>query len=246
LAALAAGAFHALVEFPFHITGFALTYAALAALAYLILHHHPQTLENFSYPVAGSGRWRRAAFGILLALLLCQTALSVRAWHWWRAETAAPTEPDSTRPPESASRAEDFRRALGHNPRNSASYAGLAALLQENDPAGAPDPQEVEHLWRAAVQRAPAEWFYRYHLGEFYLGRAQDSPRPYLPLALQELAAAVSLFPASGRLHFRLGTALAWAEEYYGGLVPPQLRNRAGYHLELALQLEPRLQKLVN
>jgi O-antigen ligase len=243
LAALAAGAFHALVEFPFHITGFALTYAALAALAYLILHHHQPPPEYFSHPTGNAGRYPRLALMVLLALMLGQTALSVKAWHWWQAEAAAPTEPDSTRPPGLEISAEDYRRALEANPHNSAFYAGLAGLLQGDDPAAAPDPREVERLWRAAVARAPAEWFYRYHLGEFYLQRAREEARHYLPLALQELAAAVRLFPASGRLHFRLGTVLAWAEEHYAGLVPPALRGRAGHHLEVAVQLEPRLGK---
>jgi tetratricopeptide (TPR) repeat protein len=242
LAALAAGAFHALGEFPFHITGLVIIYAALAALAYLTLHHHQQPPEYFSYAAGGAGRYPRAAFGILLALLMCQAALSVKAWHWWRAEAAAPTEIDSTRPPRPVSAA-DWRRALLDNPHNSAAYAGLADLLQEEAYGGAVNFPEAERLLQAAVTRAPANWRHRYRLGEFYLRRQAEDPARYLPPALQELAAAVTLFPASGHLHFRLGTVLVWAEQYYADLVPPALRDRAGFHVEQALQLEPRLGK---
>ncbi len=242
LAALAAGAFHALVEFPFHIPALALIYAALAALVYLVVHHH-QPPEYLSYPAGGRlARRPRALLAVCLALALCQTALAVTTWRWWRAEAAALTEIDSTRPPGFEISARDYRQALLDNPRNSRAYAGLAALLEREEPIPAPASLEAEGLLREAIYQAPANWAYRYQLGEFYLRRFKDSPGRYLTRALKELAAAATLFPASGHLHFRLGTVLAWAEQYYSGLVPPELRGQAGHHLKLAVQLEPRLQ----
>ncbi|MDI6854044.1 MAG: O-antigen ligase family protein [Deltaproteobacteria bacterium] len=243
LAALAAGAFHALVEFPFHIPALALIYAAVAALVYLLLHHH-QPPEYFSYASgARLARRPRALLAVCLVLALCQAALIVSAWRWWRAEAAAPTEIDSTRAPGLDPSAGDYRRALLDNPWNSRVYAGLAALLEREEPGPAAGSLEAAKLLQAAVYQAPASWEHRYQLGELYLRHFRDSPARCLPGALQELAAAAALFPASGHLHYRLGSVLAWAEQYYSGLVPPELRGRAAHHLELAVQLEPRLQK---
>jgi len=240
LAGLAAGAFHALGEFPFHIPGFALTYAGMAALTYLTVHHH-QVPEHFSYASLTPGKYLRAATWLLLGLMGLQLGFMVRAWHWWQAERAAPTELDSTRPVPTLT-AEDFRRALACNPWNSRYYAGLAQALEAENPGPAADRGDVAGLLRQAIQRAPAEWTHRFRLGEFYLNNYQQGPE-FLAAALKEFSAAVALFPESGFLHYRLVAALDWAEKYYSGLVPSELRGRSGYHREYALTLEPRLGK---
>ncbi|OPX18897.1 MAG: hypothetical protein BZ151_12145 [Desulfobacca sp. 4484_104] len=64
-----------------------------------------------------------------------------------------------------------------------------------------------------------------------------------MPCGLKELAAAVQLFPESAGLQFRLGATLAWAEKYYHGLVPTELRGQSRPALERAIALNPRLQK---
>ncbi len=242
LAALAAGAFHSLGEFPFHIPALVLIQAALAALAYLTVHHC-QAPESFDYPLVAPRKSAWRVTWLFVGLIALQTLLMAKAWSWWQAESAAPTEMDSTRKAAPLVPAR-YRRALSCNPHNSRYYAGLAEeLLKEAEPA--PDPKEVEGLLRRAVWGAPAEWTYRWQLAEFYLRHHQESPAVHLPRALRELAAAVTLFPTSGFLHFRLGTVLKWAEKYYGGLVPLELRGQAPGHLEQAARLEPRLQKFL-
>jgi len=247
LAALSAGAFHALGEFPFHIPAFTLTYAAIAALTYLSLYHHGHEgkFEHFSYATMKFPGKRRLAWCICLGLLGLQLAYLVEVWYYWQAEKAALTEIDSTRAfPHLV--AEDFRRALSYNPRNSRYYLGLAEALETRDPQEPQILPEVERLLRQGVFRAPAHWGYRLKLADFYLKHHREAPERYLPQALRELAAAVQLFPESGGLHYRLGTILAWTEEHYYGLVPRELRHRAGYHLEEAFRLEPKLKNLLN
>ncbi|OGP69928.1 MAG: hypothetical protein A2Y80_05250 [Deltaproteobacteria bacterium RBG_13_58_19] len=247
LAALAAGAFHALGEFPFHIPAFTLTYGAVAAITYLALfsHGHGGRFEYFSYVTMKFPGKRRLAWGVCLALLGLQLAYLGEIGYYWQAERAAPTEIDSTQtvPPPAA---ENFRRALTYNPQNSRYYLGLAEALEgaaSREPENTP---EADRLLRQAVFRAPAHWGYRLELGDFYLRHYREAPGRYLPQALRELAAAVQLFPESGELHYHLGTVLAWTEVHYYGLLPPEMRNRAGYHLERALKLEPQLKKYIN
>jgi len=242
MAALAAGAFHSLGEFPFHITGFTLTYAAIAALAYLTVHNH-QSPEYFDYPLIAPSKHTWTATWVFLGLIALQTLLMARAWFWWQAERIAPTEIDSTRQVQPIS-PEKYRQALAYNPHNSRYYAGLAEVLLK-EKGQSPKPAEVEGLLRRAVWGAPSEWTYRWQLAEFYLRHYQESPAINLPRALQEFAAAVQLFPSSGFLHFRLGMVLGWTEKYYCGLVPSELRGQAPYHLKQAVKLEPRLQKFI-
>ncbi|AEB09608.1 O-antigen polymerase [Desulfobacca acetoxidans DSM 11109] len=244
LGALAGGAFHGLGEFPFHITAFTLTYAALAAVIYLLLQQH-QPLGYFSYPRAALARRPKVLVILLLAVLLCQSALTVWAWHWWRAESTAPSEPDSTRRPVAARSAEDDRQALLDNPANSRYYSRIAVFLGKQTGSESGSFGDLEVLLKKAIHGAPAEWQYRYQLAEYYLRRAASAPNPYLPQALKEYAAATVLFPASGLLHLRLGTALNWAERYYSGLIPAELQDRAAYHLDQAVGLEPKLRKFL-
>lgn len=244
LTALIAGAFHALGEFPFHIPAFTLTYSAIAALTYLALYYHGHggQFEHFSYATMKFPGNRRRAGLICLGLLGLQFAYLGQVWYNWQAERVAPTEIDSTRavPPITA---ENFRRALAYNPQNSRYYSGLAEALAGITAREPQNPMEIEGLLRQGVFRAPAHWGYRLKLADFYLRHHREAPDRYLPQALRELAAAVRLFPGSGRLHYRLGTVLAWCEEHYYGLVPLELRHRADYHLEQALKLEPQLKK---
>ncbi|MFZ5453724.1 MAG: O-antigen ligase family protein [Thermodesulfobacteriota bacterium] len=244
LAALVAGAFHALGEFPFHIPGFTITYSAIAAITYLTLYHHGEngSFEYFAYATVKFPGNRPLAWAVCLGLLGLQLAYVSEVWHYWQAERVAITEIDSTR---SVSRltVADWQQALNYNPHNSRYYLGLAEALGITVPQEPGNLAEEDRLLRQAVFRAPAHWRYRLKLADFYLRHCMESPDRYLPQALKEYKAAVQLFPESGLLHYRLGTILAWAEEYQMDLIPPELRHRTGYHLEQAFKLEPQLKK---
>lgn len=225
LAALGAGALHALGEFSFHIPAVALLYAAVAALTYLTLYQHRQQgREYFSYPPVTWPKTHPWAAGLVLsglaALLLVLMAMICR--FWW-AERYAPTEIDSTRPAPRLTAA-DYRGALSYNGLNSRYYLGLAETLEQQAKAGPEVPSEVEGALKAAIFYAPAHWAYRQRLGEFYLRHYRRAPPRYLPQGLQELAAAVKLFPESGVLPGRLAASLAWVEDYDPDLVPPELK----------------------
>ncbi len=242
LAALAAGAFHAVGEFPFRTPAFTLAYAAIAAIAYLILHHHQNhpDFEHFSYPALKFPGTPGMALAALLGLAALQAGLMVKAWHFWQAERAAPTEIDSTRAA-SPLEAKDFSRALALNPRNSQYHVGLAQVREKN---WVLDPEALgraEELYRQAISHSPADWTYRLKLAEFYVRYHRVNPDQNLSRALQELAAAVTLFPESGILHWRLGTFLAWLERYQLGLVPPKFISLWVVHLERAVKLDPTL-----
>lgn len=242
LAALGAGVFHGLVEFSFHIPAFILLFAAIAALTYLALHSHQQGLEYFSSPAISFQGRRWAASGILLSLMIFQLAFVLEVGYYWAAERAAPMEINSTRPIPKLEE-ENFRRALALNPRNSRYYSGRAEALRNSKAEDAASLTEMEKSLQAAVFYAPAHWGYRLHLSEFYLQHYPSDPSRHLPQALKELAAAVTLFPQSGLLQFRLGTLLAWMGKYYSGLMPPELRGRSRFYLEQAIMLEPCLQQ---
>jgi hypothetical protein len=242
LAALAAGACHALGEFPFRIPAYSLTYGAIAALTFLTLHQR-QAREGFDYAVwrpAGS----RLAPWLGAALILVQAAYMTQAWHLWQAERAAPLGMDSTRIPRTLEAA-DYARALALNPRNAEYFAGLASALAT---AGIPDleeAQKVENLLRQAIFLAPARWRSHYQLGNFLLEHYQLAPRRYLPRGLRELAAATALFPEKAELHLRLGLALTWTDLFYPAFVPPDLKKQAQVHLERAAALEPAFKKII-
>jgi O-antigen ligase len=238
LAALAAGAFQALGEFPFRIPGFSLTYAAIAAIAYLALHHVQDSPEQFADPSENIAipRWLTAL--MLCGLLVLQVLFMTKAWFYWQAERVAPTEIDSTSPP-SAIGAMDLHQAISLNPKNSLYYLLLAKEL-EKEPHGL---KQVEKLLRKAIYLAPAKWAYHLWLAEFYQKHYRRDPAVNLPKAVDELNAAVKLFPESGRLHLRLGLFLAWVERYHPGLVAPEMRGRWMFHLEKAVKLEPSLKQ---
>ncbi len=243
LAALTAGAFHALGEFPFRIPAYSLTYAAIAALTFITLHHHRKR-EHFDY-----ASWRPAGNRLVpwlcAALVLGQMAYMGQAWYFWQAERAAPLEIDSTRIPR-ALKAADYSRALALNPRNAGYYAGLALTLEPSDLVDPKWSQEIEGLLQQAIFQAPARWRYHFQLGNFLLRHYQQSPKRHLPQGLRELAAAVALFPEKAKLHLQLGLALSWTELIYPAYVPPELTKRAQVHLDKAVALEPALQRFVN
>ncbi len=240
LGALVAGALHAVLDFPFHIPGLTLTYAAVAALTFLAVYHH-RPFDQFSYPAwkfPGSRPWCALALAGLLALHL---ALGFQMYSWWQAERAAPTEPDSTRlqpVPDLAA----LRLAASLNPHNSHYIANLAMGL-DGQPPEAEQRAETAKLWRQAILQAPADWRHRLGLAEWALKHYRDDPARHLPLALEELNAAVRLFPQAAALHWRLGGVLAWMEKHYCHLVPLAFRGRAGLHLEEARRLDRRLQQ---
>jgi len=150
--------------------------------------------------------------------------------------------------------AKDYLDALAYNPRNSSLYAGLAAALAAPSPNDGPDGEkiekfseiEVENLLTQAIARAPGFWVYHLQLAEFYLKQYKADPPRYLPRALEELHAAVKIFPNSGYLNFRLGTTLAWAENHCLGLVPLKFRGQSAEYLKKAVELNGNLRKLAS
>jgi tetratricopeptide (TPR) repeat protein len=242
IAALSAGVFHALIEFPFHIPAIGLEFAGIAALTYSAAHYHHQGMEFFSYRTLKlSSKNRSPAALLILAMMGFQIAFGVQVYYNWLAEQSAPTEINSTRTPPKLG-AEDFRRALTYNPINSKYYLGLAETLAGAASAGGV-ASSAENYFNSTIFYAPANWEYRMKIAEFYLERYQDAPARYIPSALKELGAAVDLFPESGRLHFRLATMLAWAGKYYPELIPAALRDGQSRHFSEAIRLEPQLKK---
>ncbi|MBW1918311.1 MAG: O-antigen ligase family protein [Deltaproteobacteria bacterium] len=242
LGALMAVAFHALAEFNLHIPANALLLAAVGALTYLSVHSYVRShVEMFSYPTMPKPRSKVAAAAILSALLAVQVVFLHSSWRFRQAEQLAPTEINSTVTPRQLTAA-DYQAAINLNPLNPAYFQGRAAALART----AIDQQtaaEIETLTRQAVFLAPANWRLRLQLADFYLSEFSKQPSRHVPCGLKELAAAVQLFPESAGLQFRLGATLAWAEKYYHGLVPPELRGQSRPALERAIALNPRLQK---
>jgi O-antigen ligase len=244
IAALGAGIFHSLAEFPFHIPALSLVYAGVAAISYLSVYSRRQDYwEYFAYPsIKIPGRSSFFSL-ILISLILVQLAIAGQLWYQWEAERIAPTAINSTCSPPDLG-VKDFQRALVLNPKNSRYSLGLAEAWGKNPPENV--WPEVEKALRASVRNAPAFWGYRLKLAEFYLRRFEIAPRRYIPAALKELEAAVTLFPSSGALHLRLATALTWAGQYYSGLIPPGLCEQSDYHYRQALKLAPNLKKFIN
>ena len=131
MAALAAGAFHALLDFPFHIPALSLLFAAIAALTYLAVYHHQRGGEKiFLSPTLKFPVRHRAALGVLiLGLGAVQLAYGVQVCYYWMAESAAPTAINSTRI-SSQPKTADFERALAITPTNSMDYLGLATAVE--------------------------------------------------------------------------------------------------------------------
>ena len=211
LAALGAGSFHALVDFPFHIPAITLVFAAIAAITYLtIFYHFPEgacrSLPTVHIPL----RYRKTAIGAILGLILIQLAIGVQICYCWIAENAAPMELNSTRAVPRLE-VENFRRALALNPINSKYYFGLAEDLEWRRTSDHP-LAEAEKSLKAAIFYAPANWVYRLKLADFSLRHCQKDPNRYVRIALQELAAAVTLFPAIAALNFRMASVLEWAD----------------------------------
>jgi O-antigen ligase len=241
LTALFVGAVHALGDFPFHIPALLYTYAGIAALTYLIL--------SGPAPVDGEGRparnfpFRRLLPAALSAgLIAVQVVYMHTVWNFWRAEGFAPTEMDSTRLPRRVE-SDDFRRAISLNSRNSRYYLGLAQALTTRGQSGGKADPEAEGLWAAAVYQAPASWYYRYKLAEFYLEHYRLDSKGYLSKALKELTAAIELYPQSGFLNLRLGTTLDWMEKNFSEPIPREFQGQSNHYFEKALQLDPKLKK---
>jgi O-antigen ligase len=245
IAAMGAAVFQSLAEFPFHIPALFLAFACLAAITYLTGYSRLQRdWHHFSYPTLKFPGHRYASTLILLGLMGVQVVFLGQIWHQFRAEGAAPTAPNSTCLPPKL-KVKDFQRALSFNPRNSQYFLGLTEAL-EKDPKenGGPLPEEENYL-KSAIMQAPSYWGYRLKLAEFYLKRQEHDPARYIPAGLMEMLAAVKLFPESGALHFSLASALAWAERYYSGLIPLELRDRCNYHFVEAIKMDPRLRQFL-
>lgn len=241
LAALGAGAFHALAEFPFHIPALSLLYASIAAIAYLTLYSHDQEgLEYFSYPTNVFKKARKTWGVPLIVLIPLQLVFLFQVSYHGLAERAAPTEINSTRLP-ALQQADEFRQALALSPDNSKYYLGLAETLEKAGGEGS--LAETEQALKSAVFFAPAHWGYHQKLAEFYLRHHKVAPDYYIPRALKEMEAAVQLFPESARLNLYLGNVLAWADMYYENFVPKELAGQSGIYLNKALKLDPKVKK---
>jgi hypothetical protein len=242
LAALGAGAFHALGEFPFHIPAYSLTYAAIGALTFLTLHRH-ETGECFDY-LSWRPAGNRLAPWLCGALILVQVAFMGQAWYFWQADRAAPLEIDSTRIPRILETA-DYARALALNPRNAGYFAGLARTLEAVVAQDLKKAKEVKDLLQQALFLAPACWRYHHQLGDFLLTNYRLAPGSHVLLGLRELAASVALFPEKAELQLRLGLVLTWADKFYPAYVPSDLKNRTQEYLDRALALEPTFKKII-
>jgi len=242
IAALGAGVFHALVEFPFHIPACGLLFTGIAAITYLAVSSHRQGVEYFSYRIIKtSSNHRKVACLAMLGLIAVQLAIGLRVCYNLLAEAAAPTEINSTRTPPKLE-VKDFQRALAFNPNNSKYYWGLAEALEKQKAGEKIREDKVEKCLKSAVFLSPAHWGYRLKLAEFYLRHYKGTPS-HIPLALQELAAAVKFFPESALLNFRFASVLGWADIFYPELVPPNLRGCRANYLKKAVRLEPKLSK---
>ncbi|MFZ2089196.1 MAG: O-antigen ligase family protein, partial [Desulfobaccales bacterium] len=242
LAALASGAFHALVEFPFRIPAYSLTYAATAALTFLTLHHH-QGRQGFDYAA-----WRlagnRLAPWVCGLLIFLQLAFMWQAWSFWQAERAAPLGFDSLRIPR-ALQAADYTRAISLNPRHAGYFAGLAGVLASEEIPDRQQAQKIESLLQRAIFLAPARWRYHAQLGNFLMHNYRLAPHHHLPQGLRELAAASALIPEKADLHLRLGLGLTWTELFYPAYIPPELQKLAQEHLDKAAALDPNIKKIL-
>jgi O-antigen ligase len=240
LAAMGAVVFHSLGEFLFHIPAISLMFASIAAISYLTVHYHQKGGEYFSFPTLRLHGHGKLAALVFLALLGVQLAYMSQVGHYWLAELAAPTEVNSTRPAPRVT-LDEVQRALRLNPSNSEYYVGLAGFLENGE--GEAAVSKAENLLKLAVFHAPAYWKYRLLLAEFYLRQEAHARERYLHLALQELVAAVTLYPEYGLLHLQLALVLARLENDYTGDELARWRQRRAFHLEKAMELEPRFKE---
>lgn len=251
LAALVVAGFHALVDFSFHIPAVTLLYSTIAAITYLALYRQKKIWESFSYRTIILSHKRLGASGIIICLIILQLFFGWQIGIHWLAELTAPTEPNST---VAAPRLKpkNYEDALTYNQRNSRYYSGLAeSLNQENGKTGlsgkkngSSSAKEINELLQTAIFYSSGYWAYHLKLAEFSLRHYCDDPSRYLPQALDELSAAIELFPSSGYLHFRLGTILWWAENHCLGLVPLKFRGQYTEYLEKAIELDGNLKKI--
>jgi putative inorganic carbon (hco3(-)) transporter len=247
MAALAAGVFHALLDFPFHIPALSLLFASIAALTYLAVYHNQRGGRDYissptlKFPV----RHRPALAALILGLGAVQLAYGVQVCYYWMAEYAAPTAINSTRISSQPAMA-DLERALALTATNSKDHLGLAATVENASGGDKSAILLVEKSLKAAVFYAPANWDYHLRLAEFYLNHIENPAGPHITMALNELGAAVDLFPESAALHFRLASVLDWAEKYHSASVPGPLQQKRAFHFEQAIRLDPGLKKYLN
>jgi len=250
LAALAVAGFHALMDFPFHIPAVTLLYSSIAAISYLALYRQKRIWETFSYRTINLSQKRLGATAVIISLTIVELFFAWQVGTYWLGELAAPTELNSTiATPRLNPR--DYQNALSYNSQNSRYYAGLAESLAAEKAAvaqpglrvaGLPRPA-VDELLRQAILHAPGAWAYHLQLAEFYLEQYRINPSRYLPQALEELDAALKLFPSSAYLHLRLGNTLGWAENHCLALVPLKFRGHYADYLRRAVELDGNLKQ---
>jgi len=207
--------------------------------------------ESFSYRTINLSHNRLGATGIIICLIMVQLFFVWQIGVHWLAELTAPTEANSTTAPPQL-KPKDYKDALAYNQRNSRYYSGLAeALAAENATADLsrtksepPSTDEVDGLLKKAIFYSPGHWAYHLKLAEFYLRQYRHNPSHYLSQGLEELDAAIKLFPSSGYLYLRLGTILWWAENHCLVLVPLKFRGQYAEYLKKAVELDGNLGKI--
>lgn len=225
LAALCAGTMNALVEFPFHIPAVSLIFAAIAAITYLATYYHRHIPGHYPYRLVRLGSPSRVGTWLLLGLIGLQVAFAITVCYHEQAERVAPMETNSTRKPQKIG-VNDFRHAVAFSNSNGKYLMGLAEALEQTQSVNEEGLAEIENLLQEAIFQSPANWGYHLKLAEFSLRHYGRNSAKYIPLALQEMAAAVTLFPQSDTLQSRFTSVQGWVEKYYSGLVPLGLRQR--------------------
>lgn len=251
LTALIVAGLHVLVDFSFHIPSVTLLFGSIAAITYVSLYSHKRMWESFSYRTINLSHKRLIATGIIVVLIMVQVYFVWQVGLHWLAESMAPREPNSTVTAPSL-KLEDYQDAVAYNQRNSRLYEGLADILtSKNAVADLSEKKvekttdaEVEELLKTAIFYSPGLWVYHLKLAEFSFKHYKDSPSHYLPQALEELSAAIKLFPSFGYLHLRLGTILCWAENHCLGLVPIKFRGQYPDYFKKAIELDRNLEKI--
>jgi O-antigen ligase len=257
LGAILCVSFHAAVEFPFHIPANCLMLAAVMALGVVAVHFHQHPWERMSYNTIRFFRQMSGRLAILLPLILAGLvlALALPAWNHWAAERLVSTQPDSTRDPSRVEK-EDITSATSKSPNNPAYYAMMAEVVEKEIETAQEKGEEPSHiqsleetclgLWEQAVRLNPANWLYRLELGSFLVSSTGQDPGVRRQRGLQELQAAIKLFPQLGYPHLYYGEALVDLERDFPQHLSTELKYAAVQELQQAEAKDPQLAPRVN
>lgn len=184
IAALLSVGFHSFFDFSLHIPANPLTLAALMAVGYAALHRTDREYrETFFYRVRSVRLTTARRVGIAVVVtFFCGVAIFAAVRHLM-AESACPTEWNSTLRADRAPYLTEIERAARLNPVNDAYVYRLAdyySKIRISDPAVRREYQKrTEAHFRRAIRLNPARASYWYGLGRVYAGRRED---PYAHL----------------------------------------------------------------